>query len=272
MSLAQPGLTDDHLAISLINVPEKSLILFEDIDCLFSDREDSSVGNEMNVNVKKNSHNRSSNNYSSIGGNNHKTNDYNYITFSGFLNALDGVSAGEERIVFMTTNYVDKLDSALIRPGRIDNMQYFGAATDYQIEKMFLRFYPEKDITNQTFYNKFQDIDKKYNTANVENINIEQENSENEQLLINEYLQTKSMLQKEIDTFVKTISGYGISMADLQEYFLLHKHSVDTALDDAKLFVETWLKSPRRKQQTNGKGKVVNSDNDLTNNLKSDLN
>ena len=38
MSLAQPGLTDDHLAISLINVPEKSLILFEDIDCLFSDR------------------------------------------------------------------------------------------------------------------------------------------------------------------------------------------------------------------------------------------
>ena len=38
MSLAQPGLTDDHLAISMINVPEKSLILFEDIDCLFYDR------------------------------------------------------------------------------------------------------------------------------------------------------------------------------------------------------------------------------------------
>merc|ERR550525_1013560 len=38
MSLAQPGLTDDHLALSLINVPEKSILLFEDVDCLFANR------------------------------------------------------------------------------------------------------------------------------------------------------------------------------------------------------------------------------------------
>lgn len=30
------------------------------------------------------------------------------LTFSGLLNALDGVASSEARIVFMTTNYVDR--------------------------------------------------------------------------------------------------------------------------------------------------------------------
>lgn len=44
----------------------------------------------------------------------------NRLTFSGLLNALDGVASAEGRILFMTTNYVDRLDPALIRPeGRL---------------------------------------------------------------------------------------------------------------------------------------------------------
>ena len=41
-------------------------------------------------------------------------------TFSGLLNALDGVVATEERIIFMTTNHIQRLPPVLIRPGRID--------------------------------------------------------------------------------------------------------------------------------------------------------
>lgn len=36
----------------------------------------------------------------------------------------------------MTTNYVDRLDPALIRPGRVDRKQYFGNATDLMIRKV----------------------------------------------------------------------------------------------------------------------------------------
>lgn len=43
----------------------------------------------------------------------------------------------------MTTNYLDRLDPALIRPGRIDLKQYIGHATKHQLLKMYLRFYPE---------------------------------------------------------------------------------------------------------------------------------
>ena len=42
------------------------------------------------------------------------------MSLSGLLNALDGVASQEGRILIMTTNHIEKLDSALIRPGRID--------------------------------------------------------------------------------------------------------------------------------------------------------
>ena len=40
------------------------------------------------------------------------------VTLSGVLNALDGIFTADSQIVFMTSNYIDDLDSALIRPGR----------------------------------------------------------------------------------------------------------------------------------------------------------
>ena len=34
----------------------------------------------------------------------------------------------------MTTNYVDRLDSALVRPGRVDVAQYIGDASPFQVK------------------------------------------------------------------------------------------------------------------------------------------
>lgn len=70
------------------------------------------------------------------------------VTFSGLLNTLDGVASTEERIVFMTTNYLDRLDPALIRPGRVDVKQEIGYAEADQIERMFRRFYPQESCSN----------------------------------------------------------------------------------------------------------------------------
>jgi chaperone BCS1 len=42
------------------------------------------------------------------------------VTFSTFINLLSGVLDKEDIILFFTTNFIDKLDKALIRDGRID--------------------------------------------------------------------------------------------------------------------------------------------------------
>lgn len=44
------------------------------------------------------------------------------MTLSGLLNFIDGLwsSCGDERIVVLTTNHIERLDPALLRPGRMD--------------------------------------------------------------------------------------------------------------------------------------------------------
>lgn len=64
------------------------------------------------------------------------------LTFSGLLNAIDGVTSSEGRVIFMTTNYLERLDPALIRPGRVDFKQFVGPCTRHQLETMFAKFYP----------------------------------------------------------------------------------------------------------------------------------
>ncbi|KAK8567602.1 hypothetical protein V6N13_105560 [Hibiscus sabdariffa] len=46
----------------------------------------------------------------------------NKLTLSGLLNFIDGLwsSCGDERIIVFTTNHKDRLDPALLRPGRMD--------------------------------------------------------------------------------------------------------------------------------------------------------
>ena len=56
-----------------------------------------------------------------------------------------GASA-EERIMFMTTNHIEKLDDALIRPGRIDMTVQLGNATEWQIGQLWDRFYAPYDL------------------------------------------------------------------------------------------------------------------------------
>lgn len=68
------------------------------------------------------------------------------VTFSGLLNALDGVaSSTSQRILFLTTNHLEKLDPALIRPGRVDLKELIDDATPFQANELFTRFYADEE-------------------------------------------------------------------------------------------------------------------------------
>ena len=51
------------------------------------------------------------------------------VSFSCILNILDGMGRKHKMITFMTTNHLDRLDPALIRPGRIDKSLLFDYVT-----------------------------------------------------------------------------------------------------------------------------------------------
>jgi chaperone BCS1 len=63
------------------------------------------------------------------------------ITFSGLLNALDGVSANDGRYLMMTTNHASQLDPALIRPGRADVTFHIADSNGSQQQEMYRRFF-----------------------------------------------------------------------------------------------------------------------------------
>jgi mitochondrial chaperone BCS1 len=59
------------------------------------------------------------------------------VTLSGLLNALDGVASQEGRLLIMTTSFIERLDDALIRPGRIDQKIQFRLAGMDIINQLF---------------------------------------------------------------------------------------------------------------------------------------
>lgn len=123
LSLSEGWLTDDRFALLLNSLPPKSILLLEDIDATGPSREDSGS----------------------------KSAAQGRLTFSGLLNALDGVASAEERIIFMTTNHCERLDPALIRPGRVDYRQHIGWASGAQAAEMFANFYPQHRHLAQSF-------------------------------------------------------------------------------------------------------------------------
>jgi chaperone BCS1 len=63
------------------------------------------------------------------------------ISLSGLLNAIDGVASHEGRVLIMTTNHPEKLDAALVRPGRVDRKVGFRLAMREEVKELFVRMY-----------------------------------------------------------------------------------------------------------------------------------
>lgn len=131
--------TDGSLIRLIRTLPEKTFLVLEDIDCLFEER-------------KKND--------------GHK----NTVTFSGILNSLDGIATPDNFICFMTTNYKCNIDSALLRPGRIDKIIKFEHAKRIQIKDIFKAYMDEQynDEHFENFYKGYQDLNIKAPVALIQ--------------------------------------------------------------------------------------------------------
>ena len=98
----------------LIETTGKSIIVIEDIDCSLD------LTGQRKKEKKKAKDEEANGPISEITKGEEDNNSK--VTLSGLLNFIDGLwsAIGGERIIVFTTNYVEKLDPALIRRGRMD--------------------------------------------------------------------------------------------------------------------------------------------------------
>ncbi|CAN6326976.1 unnamed protein product [Urochloa humidicola] len=96
----------------LVGMSNRSILVVEDIDC------------SIDLHQREDGEKRAR---SSSAG---EEND-DKVTLSGLLNFVDGLwsTSGEERIIVFTTNYRERLDPALLRPGRMDMHIHMGYCT-----------------------------------------------------------------------------------------------------------------------------------------------
>ena len=94
----------------------KSILLFEDIDCIMSGRK---LGDDFD-----------------------KDNVMDYATF---INILDGLPPLENVLLFFTANDPSKLDAALLRPGRIDKIVELGYTNSEARLEMAKKFWPKEN-------------------------------------------------------------------------------------------------------------------------------
>lgn len=150
--------TDSALFELMRLIPhEKSIVIFEDIDCA------SSVVRSREEPVEKKETTESAEKSEVKQPMREEKPSTQGLTQSGLLNVIDGIFDARGRILIMTSNHPDVLDPALIRPGRIDVKIDFGLCTKQQIADLYKLYYDKecpKDIIDTI-------PDKKYSPAHI---------------------------------------------------------------------------------------------------------
>lgn len=112
--------SESDFIVAICTIPKGVILLIEDIDAIFDMKRKSMKNNDEDENTELNIK----------------------VSLSTLMNVLDGMYSPEDTLIFLTTNHPEKLDDALIRPGRVDRKEYFGYMNKTMIEDMFWRFFP----------------------------------------------------------------------------------------------------------------------------------
>ncbi|GJJ11562.1 hypothetical protein Clacol_005796 [Clathrus columnatus] len=243
LSLSSSGLDDTQLAQAVASVPHHGILLVEDIDCAFPSREeeeDEFLYPPMQPPMPPPGIMRRRP-YLSPPPPPPRVTPWTVrsnITMSGLLNVLDGVGSGGEDFFrygtsipfsrtfwvtgdgFLKTNHVDRLDPALLRPGRIDRKVLYTLTSKSQARALFRRFYPK--------------------ALYVINDNVEEMPTIAGLPILQQV--TESELERLSETFGDKVPPDEFTVAELQGYLLDHK----LRPLDATEMIEEWVQKERQ--------------------------
>ncbi|KAI1819388.1 P-loop containing nucleoside triphosphate hydrolase protein [Xylaria intraflava] len=206
-----------HLASLFAMLPARCFVLLEDIDAVGLARDEDDTIEEHNKFMR----------YSSR--------PPPPCSFSSLLNILDGVASQEGRVVIMTSNFPDKLDEALVRPGRIDVRVFMGHITQPGAEQMFMRMMRtgRMDKASGAF---FSSRDQSRVEPSVPDDAKESEQGDGEG-------QTDEELQALARQFAQSVPEGTLTPAQLQGYLLQHLESAKRAVEE----IAVWIVEEKRR-------------------------
>lgn len=234
VSLSSSIATEEHLSSLFAELPRRCIVLLEDIDTagLTHTREDDGT-DDGDKEPESETEGSSKRVRKSDGG--------GKLSLSGLLNILDGVASQEGRILIMTTNHLEKLDKALIRPGRVDMTIKFSLADQEISTAIFKSIFahiegddvPEDIVKNLTFRRKGVPLTKGEQKT--------QEDEERERKLAE---QQEKVLRLAAE-FARRVPENEFSPAELQGFLLKHKRHPERAVER----IEEWVEATRKEKQ-----------------------
>lgn len=217
VSLNSISSSEENLSNLFAELPRRCVVLLEDIDTagLTNTRETTTphANPTDNGEAGKSNQPEKTANSDTLGR----------LSLSGLLNILDGVASQEGRVLIMTTNHLEKLDSALIRPGRVDMTIEFGRADGDIAASIFTAIYTKLEG---------EGADEGSSESGVELLEANRctEQDEVEALALQ---------------FAAKIPADEFSPAEVQGYLLRHKRSARNAVRN----VESWVAELRKQKE-----------------------
>ncbi|KAF2496951.1 P-loop containing nucleoside triphosphate hydrolase protein [Lophium mytilinum] len=237
ISLLEPTLTESDLNRLFNNLPRRCIVLLEDIDTAGlvrdekSDKKDDAADGDdrrrggsktsgQDFNMAELTKAIKTANRKDKQGDEAKQG----VSLSGLLNAIDGVATHEGRVLVMTTNHPEKLDDALIRPGRVDMQVEFTLATRDQVRDIFIRMYSNEN-------DKLKPLTNGYNRSHPAMV----------QPL------DAARLRKLADSFAQEIPEGTFSPAEIQGFLLTRKKEPLRAVDEVQEWRDAVIAARERK-------------------------
>ncbi|KAH8805657.1 BCS1 N terminal-domain-containing protein [Xylogone sp. PMI_703] len=252
VSLNSPSMTEEHLGTLFAELPQRCLVLLEDIDSSGISHSRAAADNTPAAPAAA----------ATTASTTPPVNAaFNRISLSALLNCLDGVAAAEGRVLVMTTNHVEKLDKALIRPGRVDMNIKFKLTDVDMMRTLFKAIYGYLEGDKPTKEIKEGESDKDglpkpdsmklHNSSGPENANHEKHPKLND--LPDEDLnknkeQDLVRLEQLSQEFAAKIPSEIFSPAEIQGYLLKWKSSPESAIANADEWVVS-MKEQKEKEQ-----------------------
>lgn len=257
VSLNSPAMNEENLGNLFAELPNKCLVLLEDIDTagLTHTRDDTDNEDAKPIEIIPGSGSTLVTTNSDKNKNNNGR-----ISLSALLNILDGVASQEGRVLVMTTNHIEKLDEALIRPGRVDMKIKFDLASTDMMMTIFRAIFAtiEGDIPPSARPDQVAVLSPKklpgetQRTREEEEKLKEKERQETEAKALAEEARISELGKR----FAEQIPAMTFSPAEIQGFLLKNKREPEMAVKNAAEWVTATLAAKKKKAKEDKENEV----------------